>query len=353
MHGLVSATIPARLPAIVLAIALVVLSAGCGENPATTNTEPDPTNVRPFSLGRIGALTDTLTTPTPLIFLGGGGTDNDDGMRLLVEAANRGNITIVRTSGGNAYNAYLYELAPVASVETFLLSDARRADNVQTNAVIAGSEVVFIAGGDQWQYTLAWNNTRLDDTLRTLIRDRNIAIGGTSAGAMVLGGRFFDASRGSITSDEALSDPFREAVSLRSGLFGSHPLLADRIIDTHFTQRGRQGRLMTFLARTRADQPGISGIGIDERTAFVIDADGIGTAYGPGQVWLYLPGVEGPENLRTGQPLTWFRGREAVRVWKLSNGERFDMHQNLPLDRPAGYFAFVQNGQFTIEADGE
>jgi len=334
-------------------VCVLSLFGGCRDNPSSTSDEPDPAVARPSSLGRSGSLTDTLTVPTPLIFLGGGGTDNDDGMRRLVTAANGGNITILRTSGGNAYNEYLFNLAPAASVETFLLSDARRADNVQTNTWVARSEVVFIAGGDQWQYTLAWNNTLLDETMRTLIRDRNIAIGGTSAGAMVLGGRFFDASRGSVTSEEVLANPMMDAISLRGGLFGSHPLLANRIIDTHFTQRGREGRLVTFLARTRRDQPDISGIGIDERTAFVIDPEGIGTAYGPGQVYVYLPGNSGPEIMQAGQSLTWFRGREALRVWKLSNGERFDLNRNLPLDRPSGYFAFVENGRFTIEADGE
>jgi hypothetical protein len=77
--------------------------------------------------------------------------------------------------------------------------------------------------------------------------------------------------------------------------------------------------------------------------------------YGSGFVWIYLPdaALGGPEALADGNALTWNRGGKAVRVWKVGNGERFDMNTFLPLDRQAGYFASVVDGVFTITADDE
>ena len=48
----------------------------------------------------------------------------------------------------------------------------------------------------------------------------------------------------------------------------------DVLTDTHFAERERFGRLVTFLARQKA--PKIIGVGVDERTALVIDAKGVG-----------------------------------------------------------------------------
>ena len=195
-----------------------------------------------------------------------------------------GNISVIRASGSTGYNEYLLELADAASVETFRIDSRDRANHEPDNTVLAASEALFVAGGDQWNYTLFWGNTLLSATVRTLYTDRRVPFGGTSAGAMIWGGRYFEASGRSVTSQEALTDPMARDIALRPALFGTPEVLADRIIDTHFTQRNREGRLMTFLARAWQPDSGYfpKGIAIDERTAMIIDEDGIGTVYGAG-----------------------------------------------------------------------
>jgi cyanophycinase-like exopeptidase len=165
----------------------------------------------------------------------------------------------------------------------------------------------------------------------------------------------FDASNGSVTSAEALANPFDPKVSLRAGLFGPATILQPFLIDTHFSERDREGRLMVFLARSIQPDDSPKGIGIDEKTAFIIDANGIGTVYGMGFAWIYLPDLSlgAPETLTAETPLTWNRGGRAVRVWKVGNSERFDLNTFEPLDRPSGYYASVVNGVFTITADSE
>jgi cyanophycinase len=315
-------------------------------------TDPEP---RPGSIGISGAVADTSTTSIPLIFLGGGSTDQDAAMTRFLNAAGGGDVSVIRASGSTGYNDYLMELSRIHSAETFLLTSRDAAANPLTNTLIAQSEALFVAGGDQWNYVTHWSGTPLDATIRALKDTKRIPIGGTSAGAMILGGHMFDASNGSVTSAEALANPFDSKVSLRAGLFGSFPVLQPFLIDTHFSERTREGRLMVFLSRlfTPADAP--KGIGIDEKTAFVIDAAGIGTVYGSGFVWIYLPdeGLGGPEALSDGSPLTWNRNGRAVRVWKVGQGERFDLNTFEPLDRQAGYYASVSNGVFSITADDE
>jgi len=330
---------------------LTCVSGTGGMQPPDRPVEPD----RPGAIGRVGTADDvTSTRSVPLIFLGGGSTDQDDGMRRFVAAGGGGNVTVIRASGSTGYNEYLFGLSDAASVETFLLDRRELAEHPRTNALIAQSEALFVAGGDQWSYTRFWNGSRLSTTLDTLIHRRRIPFGGTSAGAMIWGGRYFDASAGSVLSADALANPFHPLVTLRTSLFRTPAILEDRIIDTHFSERGRQGRLMVFLARSLGEGRVFHGMAIDERTALVIDEAGIGTVYGAGFVWMYLPygdaGGITPETMAADTPLTWYRNGRAVLVWKLGNGDRFDLNRNRPLDRPSSYFASVRQGVFAIEA---
>jgi cyanophycinase len=57
-------------------------------------------------------------------------------------------------------------------------------------------------------------------------------------------------------------------------------LLQDVIIDQHFSQRGRMGRLLSIFAGT----PGLIGIGLDEDTAVLIDRKGTLEALGSNMV---------------------------------------------------------------------
>ena len=83
---------------------------------------------------------------------------------------------------------------------------------------------------------------RLDQAL-VAATGRGVAIGGTSAGAVSLGEAAFDALEGSVTSEEALADPLRSEVSPSYPIW-SQPELARSYVDSHFMDRGREGRLL-------------------------------------------------------------------------------------------------------------
>jgi cyanophycinase len=155
----------------------LLLSCSGSTNPIDNgnNTNGPDQTTRPGSIGRVGtAVNITNAQTTPLIFLGGGSTDQDDAMRRFASAAGGGNISIIRASGSTGYNQYLLDLADAASVETFMLDRRELADNPRTNELLLESDALFVAGGDQWNYTRFWNNTRLSATLDSLIHGRNI-----------------------------------------------------------------------------------------------------------------------------------------------------------------------------------
>ncbi|PZR34913.1 MAG: peptidase, partial [Caulobacter segnis] len=131
-------------------------------------------------------------------------------------------------------------------------------------------------------------------------------IGGTSAGLAVLGGYVYGCLDSiSLTSPDALKNPTGPSVTLVRD-FLHLPYLSKVITDTHFDKRDRQGRLVTFVGRLiqEEDDTAITGLGVDEAGAMLIDGQGVGRYYGPGYAWLVRP-LKKPTTIVAGQPLTY------------------------------------------------
>lgn len=158
------------------------------------------------------------------------------------------------------------------------------------SARIAAAQAVFFAGGDQWRLRQAF--IRADgsalpwlDALRAAHARGDLVIGGTSAGAAVQSAAAM-LTNGSPAS--ALREPGRPAAPpepgcARAGLCsdadeqrlsywaeGGLGLAADAIVDTHFSERAREPRLLRLLAQTGAR----IGYGADEASALRIDSQG-------------------------------------------------------------------------------
>ena len=104
----------------------------------------------------------------------------------------------------------------------------------------------------------------------------------------------------------ALADPWSSGVTLEKDFLHFNGL--DHVLtDSHFSARARLGRSIVFLARLHEDEPRaqLVGMGIDEKTALLSDAEGIGRlARGSaGSAWLIVP-RQPPAVLTAGQPLT-------------------------------------------------
>ena len=150
-----------------------------------------------------------------------------------------------------------------------VLRATSRQDVVQADAdkLLAGVTGVFMTGGDQMRLVSLLGGTKISDKLRQMVRDTNIVLAGTSAGAAGM-------STSMIVRGEPSSHPHKDAVRLSPGL----GFLKNIIIDQHFTERGRISRLVTAVAYN----PYNLGIGIDENTAIILDGHGILEVFGQG-----------------------------------------------------------------------
>jgi cyanophycinase len=133
---------------------------------------------------------------------------------------------------------------------------------------------LFITGGDQARLVELLVGTLVMECIRMRNAD-GIIVAGTSAGASILSALMMAGGTG-VGGDSNESAARKGMVDVVAG-FG---LLQDIIIDQHFSQRGRLGRLLSVFAGT----PGLIGIGLDEDTAVLIDREGTLEALGSNMV---------------------------------------------------------------------
>ena len=271
-----------------------------------------------------GSAADVRPATRPGFLLAGGGTDNVEAFRWLLERSGGGDLLILRASGSDAYHPFSAELAPLDSAETIIFRSAAAAHDPFLIERIRQADAIFLAGGDQWNYYRYWRNTPVAREVNAAIA-RGVPVGGTSAGLAVLGQYGFTAEHDTVTSAAALADPYDAHVSLEADLFRIAPL-ACTITDSHFQQRDRLGRLIVFLARLRdlGECSTVQGIGIDERTAVLLEADGKARVVGEGSAFLLR--LTGGEKLKRGSAAQI----GPVQALRLPAGARFDLKSQLP-----------------------
>lgn len=121
--------------------------------------------------------------------------------------------------------------------------------------LIKSAKVIFFTGGDQLRITSLLNETPVYESLIEAFSKGTIFVG-TSAGASVMSDEM-------IVAGEGEEGPRKCTIEMEKGL----GLIKGLIIDQHFSQRGRIGRLLVSVAQN----PQSLGIGIDEDTAIIID----------------------------------------------------------------------------------
>ena len=277
----------------------------------------------PRSAASLGLIGDPQDVDTPTVggtLLAGGSTDVDEAFRWMINKSGGGDFVVLRATGTNAYNDYIYNLAPINSVETLLINSRALANDPQVERTILNAEAIFITGGDQANYVNFWKGTKVQIALNYVRNTKKIPVGGTSAGCAVLGGTYFSALVDTITSPEALNNPYNNRLTLGYRDFLDQPFLSSVVTDSHYNNRDRHGRLVTFLARMSRDQGIVSrGIGVDENTAVVIEPNGIAKVFG--SEYAYFLNQNGasstPETCLPGSRLDWNRNQRAVRVYKV------------------------------------
>lgn len=315
-----------------------------------------------------GNAEDIITAPKGGICLMGGATESDPAMRWFLERAAGGDILVLRASGSNGYNNYLYSELGIAvnSVETIVFNNASAANESYIQQKIRQAEAIWFAGGDQWKYVSYWRNSPIGQLINEAINDRKIVIGGTSAGMAILGGVYFSAEHGTINSSQALSNPYDVKMAVDSSHFLEVPYLQNTITDTHYDSRNRKGRHTAFLARIAQDY-GLParGIACEEYTAVCIDENGLARVFGghpqhDDNAFFIQTNCElenpRPERCAPNESLQWDRESMAIKVYQVKGtplGEHTFSLQDWTTGQGGSWHHWsVKNGTFQ-ETDSE
>lgn len=289
-----------------------------------------------------GNSADLVTQPTGGVCLMGGASEHDEAMKWFLQQSNGGDVLVIRATGSNGYNDYMFNQLGITinSVETIVFNNANASSDAYVIDKIKKAEAIWIAGGDQWTYTSYWRNTAVDSLINKGISERNIVIGGTSAGMAIQGSHYFSAETGTVTSAQALNNPYNSLMTVSNEPFIVNQHLSNVITDTHYDNPDRKGRHVAFIARALQDeQTQIRGIACNEYTAVCVDANGICRVYGdypnyPEHAYFIQANCEivnnVPEVCSASTPLTWNQGGAALKVYKANgtnNGSQtFDLN---------------------------
>ena len=181
-----------------------------------------------------------------------------------------------------------------------------------------GVSAVFMTGGNQSKLSGVVAGTPFGDALRAA-HERGVLIGGTSAGASVQ-------SEHMIAFGREGSTPKLRMAQMSAGL----GLLPGLLIDQHFDQRGRYGRLLTLVSHA----PHLMGMGVDEDTAAVITQGRYLEVVGKGAVTLF-DGNNMSSNVDTARASAPLMVSGVV-LHSLPAGARFDLAERRLLDGDGG-----------------
>ena len=311
-------------------IGLFIFSSCSSDNGSEPTPNPQPINPpqnKNYTSFFTGNKTDLATKPLGGICLMGGATENDEAMKWFLKRADGGDVLVLRTSGNDGYNSYMYATlgVKVNSVETIVCNNEKASDDSYIIDKIKNAEAIWFAGGDQWDYISFWRSTPVSIAINDAIAQKNIVIGGTSAGMAIQGEYYFTAQIGTITSTEALANPFDNKLTVSKEPFLNNSILKNVITDTHYDNPDRKGRHVTFMARMVNDNNlQAKGIACEEYTSVCIDEKGIASIYGsyPSKedVAYFIqtnPDITNnkPEICIQNKPLTWNHNQKALKVY--------------------------------------
>jgi cyanophycinase len=193
---------------------------------------------------------------------------------------------------------------------------SRRKDvhDLKALEIIEQATGIFFTGGDQLHITSLMGGTEMQELIRRKY-EVGAVLGGTSAGAAMM-------SHSMIIRGDSNCTPRLGGMEIGPGM----DFLPDTMIDTHFSQRGRIGRLLTAIAHYPQD----IGFGIDENTALVT-SDGKLEVIGENTVTVIDAGditYTNLPDLERDQALTI----HGVQIHVLSAGHKFDLEKRAPID---------------------
>jgi cyanophycinase len=279
------------------------------DKPAQPDTTPNEKTNMSYAMGK-----------GTLIIIGGAEDRKGEREILLrvAEVAQRRKILVATLASSMAdevwddYQRAFHDLS-VDQVEHLDIPDRESAFDAEHVSALKDTSLIFFTGGDQLEITTKLGGTELCDAIQTAFHE-GVAIAGTSAGASVMSETMLIGAEGEGAKS---SLGYRMAPGLG--------FLRNVVIDQHFAQRGRIGRLLSSVARN----PRMLGIGIDENTAIVVKGSQM-EVIGENSVYVVDGRAVTATNLsQEDEPLSLSIYNAKLHV--LNNGDCFDLTGRKPL----------------------
>jgi cyanophycinase len=210
-------------------------------------------------------------------------------------------------TAGERYKAIFLEFG-ARSAHIAFVHDRAHANEAEWNTVFAGATGIFITGGNQLRLSTRLGGTLVEQEIKRAWSG-GATVAGTSAGASILSSH--------MVAFGASGPTPRQRMAQMVGGFG---LVDQAVIDQHFRQRDRTGRLMSLVAGS----PGLLGVGVDEDTAAVFGSEGTIDVVGRHSVTI----IDG-SRMYTDYPDVRGYGEITVSgavIHSLTAGRRFDTH---------------------------
>lgn len=264
----------------------------------------------------------TDAKPGPLIVIGG--HEDKTGERLILRAVaeriGRGRLVLATIASHEpegyleSYRAAFADLGVTDLVELYV-NDRGETHDDDKLALLEGAGGVFFSGGDQLRIASQIGDTPIERKVRA-IHEAGGVVAGTSAGASVMSETMLV---GGASSESHRIGDLRMAPGLG--------LIRNAIIDQHFAERGRIGRLLGAVAHN----PRILGVGIDEDTAILVEGDRF-SVLGSGAVYVVDAEDVTQSNIAEAKSACALSLHD-VRLHVLAAGDGFDLARRAPLGR--------------------
>jgi cyanophycinase len=263
------------------------------------------------------------TSGGPLIIIGGH-EDKEGDRTILREVArhlNGGRLVLATVASHEpegyfeAYQAAFADLGVTDLVELYVGERAETIDPEKLR-MFEGASGVFFSGGDQLRISSQIGDTPVEQRIRE-IHERGGLIAGTSAGASAMSETML--VKGTSGESHKIGD-----LHMAPGL----GLVRNAIIDQHFAERGRFGRLLGAVAHN----PRELGIGIDEDTALVVEGSRF-EVIGSGCVYVVDGSGVTHSNIAEARPERALSMHD-VRMHVLGAGDAFDLASRRPAKAP-------------------
>ena len=168
---------------------------------------------------------------------------------------------------GDRYRAVFTDLG-VPRIRTLHAMTRPQANDESAAAAVRDASGVFLTGGNQLRLSSTLGGTRLADAILERFQ-KGAVVAGTSAGASAMSSHM-------IAFGASGATPKHRMAQIAAGL----GLLPAVIVDQHFQQRNRLGRLLSLIAQN----PSLLGLGVDEDTAGVVGPDHVMEVIGRGSI---------------------------------------------------------------------